>query len=269
VTCVEALELAAADALGALEPEERAALEAHLAGPGPHEGCPEAVDRARFTAAELARALPEVKPDPGVWRAIEARTGSARRRAPWLGPAGWAAAAAAAVALVVLQVDRQTARRDRELASREREVAGRALAQAEAERDQLRGQLQVVAGTAALQQQALALLDRPGTRLVPLAPQEGQTARGVAIVNVREGSAVIASSALPPQPGKTYQLWVIRGTAPPAPAGFLRATERGAAGEVNPALLRGAPPDALAVSLEPAGGSLSPTQVLMVGRVAG
>jgi anti-sigma-K factor RskA len=262
VTCAEAIELAAADALGALEPEERAALEAHLAGPGPHQGCPEAVDRARATAAELARALPEVKPDPGVWRAIEARTGSARRRAVWFGPAGWAAAAAAAIALAVLQVDRQAARR-------EREEASRALAQAEVDRDQLRTQLQAFADAAALQQEALALLDRAGTRLVPLAPQPGQTARGVAIVNAGEGRAIIASSTLPPQPGKTYQLWVIRGSAPPVPAGFLQATARGAAGEVDPALLRGAPPDALAVSLEPIGGSPSPTQVLLVGRVAG
>jgi anti-sigma-K factor RskA len=42
-----------------------------------------------------------------------------------------------------------------------------------------------------------------------------------------------------------------------------------AAGEVDRVLLREGPPDALAVSLEPAGGSPSPTQVVLVGRVAG
>jgi anti-sigma-K factor RskA len=78
------------------------------------------------------------------------------------------------------------------------------------------------------------------------------------------------SSSLPPQAGRTYQLWVIRGAAPPRPAGFLQPAGGGAAaGEVDPSLLEGAPPEALAISLEPAGGSPSPTQVLMVGRVAG
>jgi anti-sigma-K factor RskA len=261
VTCAEAIELAAAHALGALAPEERVALEAHLAGTGPHQGCPQAVDLARATAAELARTLPVVKPDPGVWRAIEARISPARRAA-WAGPAGWVVAAVAAVALALALLDRQALRLGREEASR-------AWARAELDRDQVRTQLGALADAAAVQQQALELLDRPGTRLVPLAPQPGQTARAVAIVNLGESRAVIASATLPPQPGKTYQLWVIREAAPPAPAGFLRATDGGAAGEVDPVALRGAPPDALAVSLEPTGGSPSPTQVLLVGRVAG
>jgi len=40
-----------------------------------------------------------------------------------------------------------------------------------------------------------------------------------------------------------------------------------AAGDVDPALLTGPPPDALAISLEPDGGSRAPTQVLLVEKV--
>jgi anti-sigma-K factor RskA len=265
MTCAELLELAGAYALGALEPDERAAMEAHLAEPGPHQGCPEAVNRALTAAAELARLLPEVRPDPAVWRAIEARSGGPPRPAR-PGPIAWVAAAAAAAALLFLGVALREVRRQRDAASR---------AQAEAvaaatERDRLRAEVDALARASALQREALALLTRPGARLVRLDPQPGQTAQAVAVYDPGAGRAVILSSSLPPQEGKAYQLWVIRGTAPPAPAGFLQPGPGGvSAGEVDPAVVAGAPPDALAVSLEPAGGSPSPTQVLMVGRIAG
>jgi anti-sigma-K factor RskA len=267
MTCAELRELAAAFALGALEPEERAEVERHLASSGPHEGCVEAVDRARATAVELAHALPEVKPDRAVWSAIAARLGAGRARS-WarVGPVGWAAVAAAAVALLFLQLERMESSRRRDEASQARALAD----SASAERERLRAELRQLEGTAALQRDALALLDRPGTRLVPLAPQPGQTGRAVALLNLAEGRTVIAASSLPPETGKVYQLWVIRGAAPPRPAGFMQPTAgASAAGEIDRALLQEGPPDALAVSLEPAGGSPSPTQVVLVGRVAG
>jgi anti-sigma-K factor RskA len=256
VTCDEVVALAGARALEALEPDERAAIDAHLAGPGPHQGCREAVDRARDTAAELASALPEVRPDPAVWAAIAARagatSGAAPARRPRIGPVGWAAAVAAAAALAVVWVDRRELRRER----------------ADAER--ARAELRALAGAAELQREALALLDRPGSRVVPLEPQPGQVGRAVAVVSEAAGRAVVVSSSLPPRPGKTYQLWVIRGTGAPQPAGFLApATGGTAAGEIDRRLLAGAPPDALAVSLEPEGGSPSPTEVVLVGRVSG
>ncbi|HEU4383540.1 MAG TPA: anti-sigma factor [Anaeromyxobacteraceae bacterium] len=242
MTCADVVELAGAYALGALEPDERAEVEAHLAGPGPH-ACRAAVDRARATAAALAQALPEVRPGPEVWRAIEARTGgSSRPRRVRIGSLGWAAVAAAAVALVFLQLERMES-------GRQRDHAQAALA----ERDRLWDEVQGLAAAGALQRDALALLDSPGTRLVPLEPQPGQLGRAVAIVNVAEGRAVVTSSSLPAQPGKTYQLWVIRGTAPPRPAGFLSPTPGGAAGELPsgaeiPSVLRrrqrGSPPGA-------------------------
>jgi anti-sigma-K factor RskA len=258
VNCEEVREAAGAYALGALEPDEARELERHLADSGPHQGCREAVERARATALSLAAGAtaPPVRPSPGLWRAIEARTGEgtevgARRWA-------WGAAAAAAVAVIVAGSAYVELRRERvaaEAAARERDVA--------------RADLAELRGARGLEGEALALLDRPGARLVPLEAQPGQAGRAVAILDPAGGRAFVVSSSLPPQPGKDYQLWVIRGAAAPLPAGFLRRAERGAAGEIDPALLRGAPPDALAVSLEPTGGSPAPTQVLLVGKVSG
>jgi len=218
------------------------------------------------TAAELARALRPLAPDPGVWQAVEARTGLLRPRfSARVGPVGWAAlATAAALALVSLQVERVETRRQREAAGRAAEVARAA----EAERDRLRAALLAAEGEAALRGAALALLERPDSRLVRLAPQPGQAAGATAIVNLAAARAVVVS-ALPPRPGHSYQLWVIRGAAPPRPAGFLKVGAGGAVGEIDPALLSGGAPDALAVSLEPEGGSPSPTQVLAVGKLAG
>ena len=71
--CPTFKELVPALALDALEETERAACAAHLAEPGPHDGCAEAASDARALAARLARALPERPVDARVWRAIEVR----------------------------------------------------------------------------------------------------------------------------------------------------------------------------------------------------
>jgi anti-sigma-K factor RskA len=245
VTCQEFQEAVGAFALGALEPAEAAACERHLEEVTAHEGCPEALRRMRTTVATLADALPPVRPGRGVWSAIEARLGigpsPARRALPLALAAGVAAAAVAA-----WQVDRAAQRRDREALSR---------------------QVTELAGAAAAGQEVTALLAQAGTRVVELAPVPGAAGRAAAVVNLAGRRGVILTSALAPQAGKDYQLWVIRGTAPPSPAGFLRFRGGVASGDVDPALLAGAPPDALAVSLEPAGGSRAPTQVLLLGKV--
>lgn len=262
MTCAEVREAAAAYALGALEPGEARELERHLAEPGPHQGCREALEEARSTALALAGALaaPEVRPSPGLWLAIEARTDEAAARRASLGRrwAAWGGAIAAAAALVIAGLLGRELRQER--------VDARAAAH---ERDLARAQLASLQGERALAAEALALLDRPGSRIVALEPQPGQRGRAVAILDAAGERALVASTSLTPQPGKDYQLWVIRGAAAPRPAGFLRVSGGTAAGEIDPAVLRGPPPDALAVSLEPAGGSAAPTQVLLVGKVSG
>ena len=179
---------------------------------------------------------------------------------------GWAAVAAAVLAVALLQMERVRLREERGEAARA-QAAAQALA---SERDRLRAEVQALAGGSTLTRDALALLDRPGSRLVALVAQPGQDFRATAILNLAQRRGYVVSAQLAPQPGKTYQLWIIRGTAPPRPAGFLQPAPAGAsAGELDPVLLAAGAPDAVAVSLEPEGGSSAPTQVLMVGKVTG
>ncbi len=285
MTCEEFQDLAGALVLGALEQAERAAAEEHLLE-REHRGCPEALARATNTATALAGALPQVAPAEGVWRAIEARIGldprmtpfkeggsaeapSSARRAPPRRAAralAWGAAAAAAVALLALWGRERSARgrSEAELAAVERG------AQAEArERAALLAEVRTLREGAGRERDLVALLDAPDSQLVPLGPVEGHSGRASAVVNVRARRAVVVSTALAPEAGKDYQLWVIHGTGAPEPAGFLRFSHGAVAvGEIDPELLA-VPPGALAVSLEPAGGGDKPTDVVLLGKLPG
>jgi anti-sigma-K factor RskA len=247
VTCEEFQEQAPSLALGILEPAERAECEAHLRDPRAHAGCDEAFRRALETVGALASAAPPARPDERVWRAVAARAGieegPAARRA---GVPRWALAAIAAAVLLGLWVG------DRRQSDRRRRA--------------LEAELQAVRGEAEAERALAALLGEPGSRIVELAPVGGRAGRAAAVVNLASRRAVVVSSSLPPEAGKVYQLWVIRGAAAPVPAGFLRRAASGLqVGEIAPELLATAP-DALAVSLEPEGGSPAPTDVRLLGR---
>lgn len=62
-------------ALGALRLEEERQCEAHLAEPGPHEACAEALEKAHRTVAWLGEALVPVHPGEHVWRHVSVRLG--------------------------------------------------------------------------------------------------------------------------------------------------------------------------------------------------
>lgn len=88
--------------MGALEPGEAAACEAHLGEPIAHPGGIEAVARARATVGRPADALPPVRPGERVWQGIAERIGpeaapTARRMVRET--VAWALLAAAGVAL--------------------------------------------------------------------------------------------------------------------------------------------------------------------------
>jgi anti-sigma-K factor RskA len=247
VTCGEFREVAAAYALGALDRDELREAEAHLAGAGPHEGCLEALEQARATATALAAALPAIRPPLAVWRAIEARLGRepSRPRRSLLGPGGWAALAAAA-AIAVLWVGERSAASRRE------------------------AELSALRAETAIQRQVTSLLSSAGTRVVPLQPVPGRAGTATALLDLPGRRGVLLSSLPAAPPGRDYQLWVLRGKEPPVPAGLLRVTGgQVVAGELERAALEGAQPDAVAVSIEPSGGSRSPTEVILVGKLAG
>lgn len=268
-------------ALGALGPAETTGMEEHLAATSKHEGCEQALDQARLTAAQLALSLPAVRLSEKVWSSVESATVASpmkpsaessppRRKFPWMEAILWVAAAGMAVTIRVVDQDRtrQTERADKgeKLLTEARGLLG--------QHERCLLELQDMKGNVTLQRDAMALLQRPATKLVALEPTDSASPyRGSAIVNLAEHRAIIVSSALPRFRDQDFELWVIRGSDAPVPAGLMHQGDEGVTvGEIGGNLLQGPPPDAFAVSREAKGGSATgkPSEaVLMVGKLAG
>jgi anti-sigma-K factor RskA len=78
------------------------------------------------------------------------------------------------------------------------------------------------------------------------------------VVNLPSRAAVLYAAGPPAPQGKDYELWVIRGDRK-LPAGLLRTQPTGAIlARIDAALLSEGPPDALAVTVESAGGAPQP-----------
>src|SRR3954468_20875220 len=256
MTCVEFKEIAALFAAGALDPPERSAAEQHL-GEEAHDGCFEALRRASDTWDAVGRSLPPLRPDARVWQGVVSRIEKKPRAAAVRTWAGWAVAAALALAIVGVQGARIRA---------ERRAAG--FAATSAERDQCARDLAQVRSEAALQREALALLALPSTQVVALAPQTpGASLTARALVNLPSRDAVLYAAGPPAPQGKDYELWVIRGDKK-LPAGLLRTQPSGAIlARIDPALLSERP-DALAVTIESAGGAPQPLgPIVLVGAL--
>jgi len=264
VTHQEFLEQVDAYALGALEPAEARALEAHLAAEAPHPQCEAALARAREAVAALASDLTPVAPPPRVWDAVARSIGAGEpgpvrvvplRRAPaW----AYAMAAAAVLALVVGGISVRESSRSAARASASAAECRRELA--EAHLDLLR------------KEDALQLLVEPGTQLVSLRPTpqaQGPLARGsgVVIFNPR-GRALFLGKSFAAQETQDYELWLLRGDKAIA-AGLLPPGADGRVfAEVPPGLLTGGRPGGFAVSIEKKGGTDVPTTVIFAGTVS-
>jgi anti-sigma-K factor RskA len=278
MTCAELLDLAPLYALGALTPEERLAVERHLAEPIAHQGCGDAIRDAVDAAALLPRALPPAPLRAGSWEALEATLGAeaengekASSRAParprWdLGRMLQGRALIGVLALLLLIV---VGVRIARWNLQQRQVAvikAHLSEQDEALRGCL-GELLAMKRQLQLQQMALDLLDRPGTEMVSLAVQGQENYRANVILNQPEKKAVIVAGALRAQQAHDYELWIIRGDQKIA-AGLLHGDEDGrAVAEIDGKLLAGGV-DAFAVTLEPEGGGTTPRgALLLVGKV--
>lgn len=220
-------------ALGGLSDIERAQMEQFLTQ-HPSAGIQEAYRRAFRTAALLGASLEPVPASDDVWQRIEAalpapKTGASngvstvtpiRKPRRWLA-AGWAIAAAAAVLVLWLILDRSRAS-DREIALqeqfREAQIAlaaqrGDVLAAAgvqerlgSCERDLLE-----LRERDALASEAVALLELPGTQLIPLERKTGVSdlaANAVYHRGVKRAYVVVAG--LPKTSTAQYQVWLVR-----------------------------------------------------------
>lgn len=133
-----------------------------------------------------------------------------------------------------------------------------ALTEAQAEQRRLRARADEVAMQADL---AVAILTAPDLRTIALAGADtGAGAQGRAYWSLREGLLIVADRLPPPPEGRTYQVWVIEGSAPaPISAGLLQA--EGGRGMLLVPALRGVASGAITVAVtdEPRGGLSAPT----------
>jgi anti-sigma-K factor RskA len=274
MNCSDFKEQVGAYALGALSPEETAAMDAHLAERRAHDGCEEGLSRALRTVGALSSALEPIRPSDRVLRGIESRLDAApaarRSRSRPLAIAALALAAGFAVAFFLANDERtrQIARADR--AERVLAETNGRLAEARAglaERDRCMKELEGMKQGTTLKREAIALLEKPGTRVVALAPVAGKTSTASVIVNLSERRAIVVSSSMARVADKDFELWVIHEKQAPVPAGFMHAAGGGIdVGEIDSALL-GSETDTFAISLEPLGGRPTPTEVLAAGSL--
>jgi len=255
----EIVELAAGYALGALDTADRARFEALL-----DAGDAEARAALRDFEATVRDVVAETAevPPPAVKAALMARIdGESRSRAEVIlsvpraaaqGRSRWTVAlvgaiaagiAAIAVGLVVSTVyDRRIDQLGRQQVELQQELAR--------------------------QQELVAILQDPATRMVALAGlPTAPDARGRMLWHAKAGGLLVAQG-LPPAPqGKAYELWAISGKEAPVPAGVFTVDARGV-GSIRVAPVAGAEPDTFAVTLEPAGGVPAPTgSMYLVGKL--
>ena len=225
---------AAGYVLGSLDPEERRAFESHLAECAE---CAEEVASLRPVVGALATAVPQVTPRAALRERILSGAapragGDARihdRKSP--GALTWLPLAAAIIIAIGAGV--YAVRLQRQIG-------------------ELRARFdQAQATTAVLAAPDLARIDLQGQQVAP-------DARARALWS-RSRGLVFTAANLPPAPaGKAYQVWVVTAQAPIS-AGLLTPDPSGAGTQfyMTPADI--APPVAVAVTLEPAGGAPAPT----------
>jgi anti-sigma-K factor RskA len=233
-------------ALGALEPEERASIAEHLA-----EGCntcERRLRRALATNAAILSMAPEAKPPKRLRRRIFAAAGG--ERPAWGWTAAWATVTAGLL-LATLWYSTLERRRAAELLAARAESARTA---------------------AALQQtrQVLDFLNAPETRQVTFGQGPAAPPQGRILMNPSRGVLLIASNLPALEPGRAYEMWVIPKGGAPRPAGVFQPDARGNAVHVQPGPVDVPNTSAVAVSVEPEAGSLSPTtQPIIVAPAEG
>lgn len=244
-------ELAAVYAVGALDGEDLARFEAHLAaGCDP---CTTVLRDSHEALARLALAGPPAIPPPAVKAALlervtaEGRSRRPRSRVSWV---PWVAATAAAAGIAALITGGVVAARyEAQLGHMARETA--------AIRQRLQQSEEALRQEVTSYRHAVELLRDPATRVVELrGAGPSPEASGRMIWHDRAGGQLFVAN-LPPAPaGKAYELWALGGAAPQAAGVFQvdasgRGTHRVEASTGSPAKF--------AITLEPEAGVPAPT----------
>lgn len=239
-------------ALGALQGEERQAVEKHLAD---CTACRQELEKLQGDLALLAFSTGGPRPPARSRGRLLAAIAKEPRKVPfhkhargnWWNALAWAAALAAIVIGVFLRHQNSELRRH---------VNDIETSYSKQEQQLLEAK------------QLLATLTSPDaehfTLVVGKTPPQPQ---GKAIYVRSSGALVFLASNLPPiSPQKTYELWLIPTSGAPIPAGLFKPDAHGAAAVIRPPLPTGVEAKAFAITIEPEAGSPAPTsQPVMVG----
>jgi anti-sigma-K factor RskA len=270
--CDQFREMYEAYALGALDPPERAALEAHLA-----TGCAEcakSVAEARWLVSQLAYLAPEastsdilkgrlmqiVRSEAKSARPVSATAATTRSsRIPY-----WLSTGIAALMLLTLYFawDGHRLKEELRAATEQNERNTQVVASTQQERAATQLKLSEMEAQMASMHRETAILTDPASVKITLAAQKIQAPQMVAMWHAKYGIVLTGQEVPMPSGNRVLQLWLIP-KAPggkPMPSMTVRPDASG-----NFVILVSSPPaagrdtKALAITEEPAGGSAAPT----------
>ncbi|MGA2119902.1 MAG: anti-sigma factor [Bryobacteraceae bacterium] len=226
-------------ALGALEEPERSEVRAHLErGCGT---CTAGLGEARALAFAMGASGDGPAPPRQLrGRILAAAGGMPQRRWSWFTAIVAAGSTALAAAVLILY---QTHNFREELAEARIEIE-----RSGAEASDLR--------------QALDLIQAPETREVTFGQDQPAPPRGRVFFHP-SGVLLVASKLPAPPPGKTYEMWLIRG-GKPVPAGLFTSDQQGNAIHLYRPPTPPAATDVVAVTLEAEGGVNAPTSTPVI-----
>jgi anti-sigma-K factor RskA len=243
-------------ALGALEGEEKQALEAHLAGCA---ACTRKLAEARGRMSLLAATAPPVAPPAGAKDRLmkRVREDAAREKSAegagsrssfgrwWMAILAPAAVALAMATVILWSENNKLDRKLNEIRS--------AMKSSDEKMQDARHMVE--------------MLTAPDTMTVTLKPtKETPTARGSVKYNSKMGMIVYAAELPVPAADKSYQLWLVPTTGNPISAGVFRPDPSGETGLLKSSVPLGSTPKAFAITLEPLGGMPQPTgSMVLVG----
>ena len=246
-------------ALGVLEGEERAELEAHLARAG--DKCVPGVAQARWVVSQLAHASPDAQPSAAlrgkIMDAVRPAADSARAVVPLVKPKSsdqramfpaWAWVAAAGLALVTGYTIRQMNNQNDQLAQLRKQMKI-----AMTQNQMLQNQLD-------MNRMVAIVMMSPDSMPLKLMPTKDKNMPMVhAYLHPHIGVAITADQ-MPSMPSaRTLQLWFVPRTGKPMSVAIFHPDAAGQIALVAPVNMPRTEIAALAVTDEPAGGSPQPT----------
>jgi anti-sigma-K factor RskA len=240
-------------ALGVLEGEERAEMEAHLERYCPH--CTPGIEKARWVVSQLAHASHEAQPPASLKGKIldaaktsdnvtEFAEASPPSRAIF--PA-WAWAAAAALALLTGYSIRQMGNQSTQLAALRQQMRV-AMLQNKALQDQLE-----------VTRQITYVMTSPESMPLKLMPKDKNMPMVHAYLHPHMGVAITAEQMPSMAAARTLQLWFVPKTGKPMSIAIFHPDTQGQIAVIAPVNMPMNEIAALAVTEEPAGGSPQPT----------